>query len=51
MIIGFTDDNDMTLDVDDNDADMYECWDFEEDTYECFHIYYNEFAEINNVTI
>ncbi len=51
MIIGVNLDFNTSLEVDENDADTFDCWDFIEDTYDCIHVYYNECSEQENVKL
>jgi hypothetical protein len=51
MIVGTKLEFDITMDIKDNDSDTYDIWDFNSDTYGCFHVYYDKFAEIDNVTL
>jgi hypothetical protein len=51
MIIGVNSDFNTSLEVDENDADTFNCWDFNEDTYDCIRVYYNESSERENVKL
>ncbi len=51
MIVGVKLEFDITMDIEDNDSDTYKVWDYNADTYNCFRVHYDEFAEIDNVTV
>jgi hypothetical protein len=51
MIVGMKPEFDVTMDIEDNGSDTYNVWDYNADTYNCFCVYYDEFAEIDNVTV
>ncbi len=51
MIVGVKPEFDMTQDIEDNDGDTYDDWDFNSDTYTCFHSYYDDFDKIDNITV
>jgi hypothetical protein len=42
MIVGVNLDFATSLEVDYNDAETFDCWDFIGDTYNCIHVYYYE---------
>ncbi len=51
MIVGMKPEFDKTIDIEDNDSDTDDVWDFTLDMYDCFCVYCDEFAEIDNVTL
>ena len=51
MLVGITDSFDKSMSIDDNEPNSYDCFDFNEETYECFRVYYDEFAEHDKVTL
>ncbi len=51
MLVGITDMFDKSMSIDDNDPNSYDCFDFVEETYECFCMYYDEFVEHDKVTL
>ncbi len=51
MLVGITDTFDKLMTIDDNEPNSYDCFDFIDETYECFRVYHDKFAELNKVTL
>ncbi len=51
MIVAVKPEFDLTIDIEKNHSDTYNIWDYNADTYNCFCVYYDEFVEIDNVTV
>ncbi len=51
MIVSVILEFDVTMNIKDKDSDKYDTLDFNLDTYDCFHVYYDKFAEIDSVTL
>ena len=51
MLVGITDTFDKLMTIDDNKPNSYDCFDFIDETYECFRVYYDEFAELDKVAL
>jgi len=50
-LVAVTEEYDKNLSLEDNDVMHYDVWEFCADTYDCFRVYYNEYADEDGVTV
>ena len=50
-LVAVTEEYDKNLSLEDNDVMNYDVWEFCADTYDCFRVYYNEYADEDGVTV
>ena len=51
QLVAVTKEFDMNLSFEENDVMHYDVWEFCADTYDCFRVYYNEYADEDGVTV